>query len=216
MNEWNIQNRAHRCQVCQKAFADKAPYHTVLFEEKQQYLREDICGDCWAGPFSEGVSDRKGFISHWQGIYQAPPPVPPEPIRRETAEGLLRKLLQANDATHGAACYILAAMLERKRVLKVKEQLFRQGARVFIYEQPASGDIFTITDPNLRLNQLEEVRKDIVQLLNQGQNPPAAEVPGGAAICPAPDQGGGAAGGPATEEAVAGPASVCQPTGAGE
>jgi len=29
-------------------------------------------------------------------------------------------------------------MLERKRLLKVKEQLVRDGQRVFIYEQPAT------------------------------------------------------------------------------
>ena len=38
-------------------------------------------------------------------------------------------------------------MLERKRLLKVKEQLVRDGQRVFIYEQPATGDVFTIIDP---------------------------------------------------------------------
>jgi len=38
-------------------------------------------------------------------------------------------------------------MLERKRLLKVKEQIAREGQRVFIYEQPATGDVFTIVDP---------------------------------------------------------------------
>jgi hypothetical protein len=63
-------------------------------------------------------------------------------------------------------------MLERKRILKVKEQIVRDGRRVFIYEQPRTGDIFTIADPNLRLDQLEEVQRDVAQLLEQGLNPP--------------------------------------------
>ena len=171
MNEWNLQSRARHCQSCQRPFVDKTAYHTVLFEDKQQYHRLDICADCWAAQYAEGVRDRKGFISHWQGIYQAPPPAPPEPIRRETAESLLRKLIQANDVAHGPACYILAAMLERKRLLKVKEQLFHEGARVFLYEQPSTGDLFTITDPNLQLNQLEAVQRDIAQLLSEGLLP---------------------------------------------
>jgi len=62
-------------------------------------------------------------------------------------------------------------MLERKRILKVKEQIVRDGQRVFIYEQPKTGDIFTITDPNLRLDQLEEVQRDVAMLLEQGVNP---------------------------------------------
>jgi hypothetical protein len=63
-------------------------------------------------------------------------------------------------------------MLERKRLLKVKEQFQREGRRVFIYEQPRTGDIFTITDPNLQLNQLEEIQRATAELLAHGLNPP--------------------------------------------
>ena len=64
-------------------------------------------------------------------------------------------------------------MLERKRMLKVKEQIVRDGKRVFIYEQPKSGDVFTIIDPNLQLRQLDEVQRDVAALLEYGLNPPA-------------------------------------------
>jgi hypothetical protein len=43
---------------------------------------------------------------------------------------------------------------------------------VFIYEQPRTGDVFTITDPALRLDQLEEVQRDVAALLEHGLNPP--------------------------------------------
>jgi hypothetical protein len=66
-------------------------------------------------------------------------------------------------------------MLERKRVLKVKEQIQREGGRVFIYEHAKTGDIFTIADPNLQMNQLEEVQRDTANLLAHGLNPPPAE-----------------------------------------
>jgi hypothetical protein len=64
-----------------------------------------------------------------------PPPVS-DPIHKDTAETLLRKLIEQNDPRYAPAGYILAVMLERKRVLKVKEQIVRDGKRVFIYEQP--------------------------------------------------------------------------------
>jgi hypothetical protein len=177
INEWNLQSRAHACQGCHKPFADKEAYHTLLIEEKQQYLRLDICLGCWETQYREGASDRKGFISQWQGVYHAPPPAPPEAIQKESAESLLRKLIESNDPKHGPVCYILAVMLERKRLLKIKEQIQRDGHRVFIYEQPRTGDIFTITDPNLQLNQLEEVQRAVADLLAHGVNgaPPAAE-----------------------------------------
>jgi hypothetical protein len=172
MNEWNIQSRARACQACAKPFADKQPFHTLLFEEKQQYQRLDICAACWESQYREGASERKGFISQWYGLFQAPPLAPEEPIQKASAESLLRELLQTNDPQHGPVCYILAVMLERKRVLKVKEQLHRPEGRVFIYEHPPSGDLFTIIDPNLRLDQLEEVQRNTANLLAHGLNPP--------------------------------------------
>jgi hypothetical protein len=172
MNDWNIQSRSHGCQACQKPFEDKQPYHTLLFWDKGEYSRQDICDPCWQLQYGGGSIDRKGFISFWKGVYQAPPAAPQDPIQKENAETLLRKLIELNDPKHGPACFILAVMLERKRVLKVKEQIKKDSGRVFIYEPPASGDIFTISDPNLQLNQLDEVQRDVAYLMEHGLNPP--------------------------------------------
>lgn len=175
MNEWNIQSRAHACQTCEKHFADKQLYHTLLFDEKSQLRRMDVCDPCWKTQFSEGGTDKKDVISRWHGLYEAPPATPPDAIEKGNAEVLLRKLMELNNPKHGAVCYILAVMLERKRILKIKEQLKREGERVFIYEQPKTGDLFTIIDPNLQLNQLDQVQRDVFQLLEHGLNPPMVE-----------------------------------------
>jgi hypothetical protein len=172
MNEWNIQSRAAACESCTRPFADKQSLHTLLFDEHAESLRRmDICDACWQSQFSDGARERKGFISHWQGIFELPPPVV-EAIQKETAETLMRKLIEQNDPRYAPAAFILAVMLERKRILKVKEQLVREGKRVFIYEQPGTGEIFTIADPNLHLDQLEAVQRDVAQLLERGLNPP--------------------------------------------
>lgn len=178
MNEWNIQSRAHACEVCGQPFADQQAYHTMLFEEGAALRRSDICETC-----AQKVNDqrsRSGFISHWQGTYEAPPAQPVDPIQKDTAETLLRKLVELNDPKYAPAAYILAVMLERKRLLKVKEQLKRDGQRLFVYEQPKTGDIFTIADPELHLDQLQQVQHDVAQLLEHGLNPPAAEAPAAA------------------------------------
>ncbi|HEY9173148.1 MAG TPA: hypothetical protein VI136_12755 [Verrucomicrobiae bacterium] len=178
MNEWNIQGRAHACQTCGNPFADRQPYHTLLFDDRSDYRRLDVCPACWETRHRDNDVIAKGFISHWQGIYEAPPP-PTDPIQKDTAESLLRKLIERNDPRYAPAGFILAVMLERKRVLKVKEQLQREGQRVFVYEQPKTGDVFTIADPNLRLDQLDEVQRDVAMLLEHGlpeqeAAPPAA------------------------------------------
>ncbi|HEX4264641.1 MAG TPA: hypothetical protein VH597_09905 [Verrucomicrobiae bacterium] len=173
ITEWNIQTRGHGCEVCGKPFADKESYHTLLIAEKSEFRRSDVCVACWPAKSADSQSSSE-FISHWQGVYEAPPPVI-EAIQKETAETILRKLIEQNDPAHAPAGYILAVMLERKRILKVKEQFVRDGQRIFIYEHPKTGDIFTIADPNLRLDQLEQVQRDVAGLLEHGLNPPAAQ-----------------------------------------
>lgn len=180
MTEWNIQTRGHACESCNKTFVDQETYHTLLFDERADFRRSDICHACWQKQYSDGARDRKGFVSYWHGIYEAPVPRP-EPIQKETAETLLRKLIELNDPKHMPAGFILAVMLERKKLLKVKEQTVRDGQRVFVYEQPHTGDIFTIVDPNLQLNQLEEVQRDVAGLLEHGINPAPEAVPQGEA-----------------------------------
>src|SRR5688572_17518368 len=171
--EWNIQSRAHACQACKKPFEDKEGFHTMLFDQKSGYERFDVCDSCWKTQYSQGAVDRKGFVSYWHSVYLVPPAAPPEPIQRETAETLLRKVLETNDPKYGPALYILAAMLERKRILKVKTQLSREGHRVFVYEHAKTADLFQIEDPNLQLDQLQTVQHEVLHLLQHG-----LEIPG--------------------------------------
>ncbi|MCX8157876.1 MAG: hypothetical protein N3J91_15790 [Verrucomicrobiae bacterium] len=176
MNEWNIQSRSRVCQSCARPFADQESYHTLLFDEKREFVRLDVCANCWETQYSQGAKDRKGFVSHWLGVYEAPPAAPPEPIQKETAETLLRKLAALNQPQYTAAAYILSAMLERKRLLKVKETYQRDGQRWFIYEHTQSGDTFTILDPCLQLTQLEQVQREVFHLLEHGlPSAPTAE-----------------------------------------
>ena len=197
MNEWNIQSRAHACEVCNQPFVDQQAYHTVLFDEPTGLRRSDICEAC-----ASKVNDqrgRAGFISQWLGTYEAPPAQPVEAIQKDTADTLLRKLVELNDPRHAPAAFILAVMLERKRLLKVKEQFTRDGRRVYLYEHPKTGDVFAITDPDLHLDQLQEVQQDVAHLLEHGletspapATTPAPEAPVPLSLAPAITETAGA------------------------
>jgi hypothetical protein len=158
-------------------------------------MRQDICTACWKKE-GDGAPSRKGFISTWQGTYEAPPPAPPEAIQKDNAEGLLRKLVETGDTRWREASYILAVMLERKRVLKVKEQIKEADGRVFVYEMSQSGDVFTIPDPNLKMEELEQVQIEVATLLEHGLPvegkpwPPAPEEPTGEADAEASEDTG--------------------------
>ena len=163
MNEWDLQERAHACRVCQIAFVAGQPYHTFLCFGAEGYRRSDICDKCWP------TVDRTGEISQWVGVFQTPPP-PAETVKKETAESLLRKLIASDDPTQSNARYILAVMLERKRVLRPRgTNIATSGKKILVYEHSTTGESFLVTDPELRLDQLEEVQKEIALLLTTPQ-----------------------------------------------
>ncbi|MCS1407145.1 MAG: hypothetical protein M2R45_00302 [Verrucomicrobia subdivision 3 bacterium] len=168
MNDWKIRTRSTKCQACSVVFSNGQVYHTLLVDERHEYHRIDVCQGCWNGQYGHGTSDCKGFVSHWQAKFMLPPPPPPEPIQRETAELALRKLTDLNDRAYRPACFILSAMLERKRMLKVREQITNKDVRTFVYEHVKTGDVFTIHDPNLKLNELEDIQRDVAKLLESG------------------------------------------------
>jgi hypothetical protein len=173
MTDWNIHARAHACQACGQPFVDQTAYYTLLFQQRHHLERLDVCENCWSSQYSQGATDRKGFISFWQGVFTVPPPPAPEPIQRENAEGLLRRLCADGRQEYTAVRYILAVMLERKRVLKIKAQNQQEDQRVFIYEHARNGDLFTIVDPGLQLSQLEAVQHQVTHLLEHGLDDPA-------------------------------------------
>ncbi len=160
MTEWDIQPRGQTCSACQQPFVDKQTYHTLLSTTPTGYQRRDLCGACFASAARDGV------FSYWQGEYKLPAPPPPEPIQKDTAETLLRKLVEAKDPNRAGACYILAVMLERKKILRHRDTVTDEaGNELLVYEHAGTGDSFTVPDPRLRLDQLEEVQRQVAELL---------------------------------------------------
>ncbi len=160
MTEWNIQPRSSACAHCRNDFEDKAVYHTVLQYGADGLIRRDLCRDCFS------PAERADALSYWQGEYKKPAPPPPEPIQKETAETLLRKLIESTDPVNAPARYILAVMLERKKILRHRSTTTdTEGVDLLIYEHARTGESFTIPDPHLRLDQLTEVQAQIASLL---------------------------------------------------
>jgi hypothetical protein len=161
MTEWDIQSRSDVCTACQSPFADKSSYHTLLAFDAEGYRRRDLCDACITG------ASRERVISYWQGEYRQPAPPPPEPIQKETAETLLKKLVEAADPAQAGAAYILAVMLERKRILKHRDTVRDEnGTELLVYEHGRTGESLTIPDPHLQLDQLEEVQRQVAGLLS--------------------------------------------------
>ncbi len=159
--DWDIKSRSTDCTVCSTGFEDGQAYFSALFIGDTGYERGDFCDDCW------GVHEKNLTpYSSWQGHYRKPPEGPGEPLRKETAESLLRKLMEAEDPQHEGVIYILAVMLERKKTLVEKDVTVDDNGTVHrVYEHRQTGETFLILDPQLKLDALEQVQTQVVELL---------------------------------------------------
>ena len=161
--EWNIKPRARTCAVCGNGFPEGGECVSALFAAKEGgYGRRDYCPDCWKGRQDGGEP-----FSQWQStIAPSASAAKDEPIKRETAEALFRRLVELDDPANANVVYILAVMLERKKQLIERDAKPRpEGGILRIYEHKASGDTFLIVDPQLRLDAIGEVQKQVIELL---------------------------------------------------
>ena len=155
--DWEIRKRSEVCTLTQRPFREDELFYTAIFREGDGFRREDICEEAWATRPSEPAP-----FSFWKSKFEAPPPPPPEPLAKQDAEGLLRKLIEENAEGSKNARYILALMLERKRLLKPMES---SDQDVLVYERAGTGETFLIPNPRLGLAQIPEVQAEVTALL---------------------------------------------------
>ena len=164
---WQIKRRADVCAGTGLEFADREEIMTRLLFKDGEYVREDYSLACW----DEQNPDHG--LSAWKSVFHKPVP-PEEAVKKESAESLLRKLVVKEDADNTNAIFILAVMLERKKILVEKEVRTKEDqTKVRVYEHKKSGDTFLIVDPELKLAEIETVQEEVIGLL--GGKPPKTE-----------------------------------------
>ena len=157
-NDWAIKHRADVCAATQRPFEPGEYFYTLLFRDEGGFRREDLSEDAWTSR-NENIQP----FSFWKTRYE-PLPVESEPLAKENAEQLFRRLIGSENPPANA-CYVLAAMLERKKVLKQIKTENAEKGRLLIYEHGATGDVFIVPDPGLLLDELEHVQNEVAQLL---------------------------------------------------
>ena len=65
-------------------------------------------------------------------------------------------------------------MLERKKTLKETDSRSLGSARLRIYEHGKTGEVFIIRDPQLKLDQLESIQREVSDMLASRTATPAS------------------------------------------
>ena len=172
--DWNIRMRAEACDATGKPFAEGELFHTALYREGDGFLRRDLCEEAWSGLGADPQAATP--FSSWRSKFEPPAPPAPEALRKDDAEGMLRRLLESNDPAHANTRYLLAVMLERKRILRPQPS---EVPTLLVYEHSKTGETFLIADPRLSLSDLAAVQEEVSALLSGLSAPPVSETPSG-------------------------------------
>jgi hypothetical protein len=155
--EWEIKSRARFCARTGKPFEEGEYFYTLLFRDGDGFRREDISEKAW----NERNENIQPF-SFWRSKYEAPQPPPSEPLRKHDAESLLRSLISEADPASTNARFILALILERKRILRPIES---SDEDLLVYEHAGTGESIVVPNPRLSLDQLSTVQNEVYELL---------------------------------------------------
>ena len=163
-HDWNIRARSSQCWDCQKPFEKGETCISALHYGTQPdgapfIERADRCVEC------RKKVDEATLLSVWQSPYIPPEPPPPDPAPKQTVEALLRRFLE-DDASDPAVTYVLAVMLERKKILLERDAKPQpDGTMLRVYEHRKTNEVFLISDPGLQLDRLQPIQEQVAALL---------------------------------------------------
>jgi hypothetical protein len=161
---WSIKSRARECAESGKPFEDGQQIRAAIFPDPESsgYLRRDYNLESW-----EKREDDTPPFSTWLTTYE--PPVveeKPEDVVDEDPETLLQRLVEEDEEHTENARYILAVMLERKKLLRETDTQEVPSGILRVYEHRKTGDVYLIKDPQIALADVERVQEEVKQLLD--------------------------------------------------
>ena len=187
---WSIKSRARECAASGEPFADGEKIRAAIFPDPDSsgYLRRDYKLACWekrgdleseSDSDSDSDSEQESPFSTWLTTYH--PPVveqKTEDVVEQDPETLLHKMVEEDEEHTENARYILAVMLERKKLLRETDTQTVPSGILRVYEHRKTGDVYLIKDPGIALADVDQVQEEVRQLLNPEplpQEEPAAE-----------------------------------------
>ena len=186
LNEsWHLRGRSRECAATGAPFSEGQPIVTALFPDPESsgYLRKDFSETSW----NERGDDGEQPFSSWRTKFQPSQTTDDSrAVTKQSAEELLRSLVEEDQDHTENTRYILAVMLERQKLLRETDTQPTSGGILRIYEHRKTGEVYIVKDPNIPLDQVEKIQEEVFALLSPKpvqpeeaaeQPQPPAEVP---------------------------------------
>lgn len=178
VENYSIKSRSHRCSHTEEPFQEGVAFVAAIFPDPESsgYLRRDFSLEAW-----QEVEKTEEPFSFWKSHYKPPVKEEKEVEIARSPEALFAKLVEDNEEHTENARFILAVMLERKKLLRETDTQQLPNALLRIYEHRKTGDVFIVKDPQIALADVDSIQEDIHRLLDpeayahEGEDAPPPE-----------------------------------------
>lgn len=165
-DSYSIKSRSHRCSLTEVPFQEGDTFVAAIFPDPDSdgYLRRDFSLQAWQE--KENNPEEEIPFSFWKSHYK--PPVKEEEVRvtSHNPEALFTKLVEENEEHTENARFILAVMLERKKLLRETDTQQLPSALLRIYEHRKTGHVYIVKDPQIALADVDTIQEEIHRLLD--------------------------------------------------
>ncbi len=168
---WHVRSRSRECAATQHPFTDGETIVTALFPDPESsgYLRRDYALEAW----NELPADAEKPFSFWKTTFTPPSGNTTEdPMEKLSPEEILARLVEEDQDHTENTRYILAVMLERRKLLRETDSQRTPSGILRVYEHRKTGEVYLIRDPDIPLAQVEALQNEVIVLLeNNGRLP---------------------------------------------
>ena len=163
-DSWHLKSRAHTCADTERSFEEGEVFYTAIFPdpESEAYERRDFCEESW----NNRPDDAPQPFSFWRTVYK--PPVHEDKVEvvdKNDVEGLLQKFVEEDEEHTENMRYILAVMLERQKLLIETDKQQTPTGLLRIYQHRKTGEIFIVKDPQVSLQEVDQIQEEIREFL---------------------------------------------------
>jgi hypothetical protein len=166
LNEsWHLRSRSRECAATGTPFNEGEPIVTAIFPDPESsgYVRKDFLETAW----NERSAEEEQPFSSWRTKFQPNHIVEDSrSVTKQSAEELLRSLVEEDQDHTENTRYILALMLERQKLLRETDSQPTAGGTLRIYEHRKTGEVYIVKDPNIPLDQVEKIQEEVILLLS--------------------------------------------------
>ena len=154
---FKVRKGAKGCSSCETPFEPEQEFHSALFDEGEEWRREDFCVSCWAG------RPEASFCT-WKTRFQPEEKKPT--FDQDRVLTIFDQVSEKESPSRDRLRYLLALLLVRKRVFKLLRTSKTDEGENLRVQCPERDEEYDVHDPGFSAEEIAAAQAELAGLLD--------------------------------------------------